>query len=172
VWEITKGSGIITPLVSFSGVHPTSLIMDSQGNLFGTTSGNEGPNGFVFEIVAGSNTATTLASFSGDNPGGLTMDAQGNLYGTFRNTVWELSSGSKIVATLATLDAGIGLNGSLTVGADGQIYGTTNSGGDYGDGSVFEVIKTPEPSSLVVSVGSILVGALSMKARRPPTLKP
>ena len=44
------------------------LIMDSSGNLYGTTSGGGASNdGTVFELAHGSGTITTLASFNGTN---------------------------------------------------------------------------------------------------------
>ena len=43
------------------------LIMDSSGNLYGTTSeGGASGDGTVFELATGSGTITTLASFNGD----------------------------------------------------------------------------------------------------------
>ena len=91
VFEIVKGSGTITTLASFNGTNgatPLSgLVLDSQGNLYGTTSqGGASNDGTVFEIVKGSNTITTLATFDGTNGAkpfaGLVLDGQGNLYGT------------------------------------------------------------------------------------------
>ena len=63
------------------------VIMDSSGNLYGTTlGGGTGGYGTVFEVAKGSGTITTLASFNGTNGadpfGGLIMDSSGNLYGT------------------------------------------------------------------------------------------
>src|SRR4051812_2767270 len=81
----------ITTLASFSGANGAgpyaAPIVDSHGNLFGTTS-NGGPfdKGTVYEVAAGSNTITTLASFNGSNSanpwGGLVADSRGNLFGT------------------------------------------------------------------------------------------
>jgi uncharacterized repeat protein (TIGR03803 family) len=93
VFEIAADTGVLTILHSFTGLDgsdPTGdLLIDSQGNLFGTTSGGGagGGGGTVFEIAAGTDALTTLYSFSGGAGGewpaaGLTMDANGNLYGT------------------------------------------------------------------------------------------
>ncbi len=80
VFEIAKGSGTITTLASFNGTNGAEplagLIMDSSGNLYGTTD-QGGPtwnpsagvhgDGTVFELAKGSGTITTLASFNGTN---------------------------------------------------------------------------------------------------------
>ena len=77
VFELAQGSGTITTLASFNGTNgdepEASLIMDSSGNLYGTTidggtSWNGTTNdgyGTVFELAKGSGTITTLASFTG-----------------------------------------------------------------------------------------------------------
>src|SRR5512135_2938487 len=67
LFELAAGSGTITTLASFNGANgaypEAGLIMDAQGNLYGTTSngGAFDDNGTVFELAAGSNTITTLA---------------------------------------------------------------------------------------------------------------
>jgi len=89
-----SATGTETVLHSFAGgtadgSHPqASLIMDSAGNLFGTTYDGGAKNvGTVFMISA-TGTETVLHSFAGDktdggNPqGALVMDSAGNLYGT------------------------------------------------------------------------------------------
>src|SRR6185437_10232861 len=85
-----------------------ALLMDANGNLFGTTlAGGPGGGGTVFELVhTGSGyTFQTLASFdindtvNGNTPfAGLTMDASGNLFGVTQSggpagsgTVFELA---------------------------------------------------------------------------------
>src|SRR5262249_40144098 len=131
------------------------------------TAYGDGPGGTLWKIVRGTNSVTTLATFT-QSPSGVTLDAQGNLFGTAGNTIWEFAKGSSTVRTLATIgnDNSIGVNGGLTLGTDGQLYGTTQAGGDYGDGSVF-VFSTPEPSSMVMTVIiSTLVGATALLKHR------
>src|SRR5262249_39322694 len=120
VFEIAEGSGTITTLASFNGPNgadpEAGLIMDSSGNLYGTTvlGGPESHGtspGTVFELAKGSNTITTLA-FIGDGSepsGGLIMDSSGNLYGTTerggasdRGSVFELAKGSNTITTLVS----------------------------------------------------------------------
>jgi uncharacterized repeat protein (TIGR03803 family) len=84
-----------TTVASFDGsdgaIPQGSLLMDANGDLFGTTS-SDGPNGggTIFEIAKTAdgyaNTPTTVASFDGDNgsrpTGSLIADANGDLFGT------------------------------------------------------------------------------------------
>ncbi len=91
VFKVAIGSGVVTSLASFDGVHGASpvgtLVIDGSGNLVGTTpAGGDSGLGTVFEVVAGSNSITNLISFSGLNGerprGGLLLDSNGNLFGT------------------------------------------------------------------------------------------
>ena len=92
VFELAQGSGTITTLASFGGSNGANpfagLIMDSSGNLYGTTESGGPPSGYgtVFKLAKGSKTITDLASFNGSNgacpEAGLIMDSSGNLYGT------------------------------------------------------------------------------------------
>ena len=64
VFEIVKRLANITTLASFNSANGASpyggLVLDSSGNLFGTTnSGGVGNYGTVFEIVKNSNSITT-----------------------------------------------------------------------------------------------------------------
>jgi len=145
------------------------LVRDAAGNLFGTTFEGRGSNcgqdyygcGVVFELSPndGSWTETVLYSFSagrdGANPyGGLVFDSAGNLYGTTSyggdknclcGTVFELSPGSSawtqtVIHTFRP-NSGDGAYpyAGLAVDAANNLYGTTNTGGVYGRGSVFKL---------------------------------
>ena len=91
VFELASGSSTITALASFNGTNGSEpfagLIMDSTGNLYGTTkTGGASGDGTVFELAKGSSTITDLVSFNGSNGSqpfaGLIMDSSGDLYGT------------------------------------------------------------------------------------------
>lgn len=168
VFEVAKGNNTITTLASFkgsNGAYPsTGLVMDSDGNLYGTTDGGGAygaGDGTVFELPKGSNTITTLASFNTSNgsyPSGLIIDSSSNLYGITLDggaygdgTVFELAKGSNTITTLASFNisggAYAGMYAGLVMDGNGNLYGTTYYGGAYGnylghsDGTVFELAK-------------------------------
>ena len=123
----------------FDGRYPTysSVIFDSQGNLYGTTVWGGADNyGEVFELspAGASWTEAVLFSFAnsdGAHPiSGLIMDPAGNLYGTTLfggangyGTVFELSPSGGGWTEQVIYDAG-GDSG-LTMDTAGNIYGTT-----------------------------------------------
>ncbi|HUB27074.1 MAG TPA: choice-of-anchor tandem repeat GloVer-containing protein [Tepidisphaeraceae bacterium] len=160
VFEIPKGNKAISPLASFDGTDgqnpQAGLVMDSSGNLYGTTSGGgTHDDGTIFEIVNGSNTITTLASFDGTdgaNPyDGVIMDSSGNLYGTAESggadglgDVFELPSGTGTISVLGSFDGtnGEGPASGLTIDSSGDLFGTTQFGGsNSNDGTVFEIVN-------------------------------
>ena len=155
VFELVHGSGTITTLASFNGDRRCNpfggLVMDSSGNLYGTTCGRRCGDGTVFELAQGSGKITTLASFNGTdgaNPkAALIMDSSGNLYGTTTGggasgdgTVFELANGSGTITTLASFN---GTDGALPIAglimdSSGNLYGTATGGGTSDNGTVFE----------------------------------
>lgn len=141
---------VLSSLASFNGgdgEHPLgALIMDSSGDLYGTTlDGGANNSGAVFEIAKGSTSVTTLASFSGEVPiGTLLMDADGNLYGIaggVYGSVFEIVNGSGVITTLADFDVNSGQipSGGLVMDSSGNLFGTTEQGGADDDGTVYEV---------------------------------
>ena len=173
VFELVKESGgysnSVTTLASFSdssyeGYPQAGLIMDSSGDLYGTTNGGPGYDGTVFELLATpgqgdgySNTATTLATFNGTN--GELPDAGLSAYLDEDGGVFELakqgSGYSNAATTLATFG---GLNGSVPIAGlimdgSGNLYGTTAGGGAYDDGTVFEIVAAPTVTGLSPTTG-------------------
>lgn len=103
---------------------------------------------------------TALHSFTGGPDGGepiagVAMDTAGNLYGaTYKGgtsglgVVYKLAhKGSGwVLSELYSFRSGAGGSvpiGGVTVGSDGNLYGTTTSGGQYGDGTVYELSPPP-----------------------------
>jgi uncharacterized repeat protein (TIGR03803 family) len=180
VFEIARTSaGYSAPitLASFNntnGAYPfAGLISDAAGNLFGTTSGGgAGGYGTVFEIAKTStgynSTPTTLWSFNytnGGNPYGLISDAAGDLFGTTQEggpndwgTVFEIAKTSTGYSTLTTLASFNLTNGGnphgLISDAAGDLFGTTQSGGANGYGTVFEIAKTGTGYSAPITLAS------------------
>lgn len=144
------------------GNTPTAgLILDAAGNLYGTSlTGGIHLYGTVFELIPGEDgtwTDKVLHSFGHSDDGAfpsanLIFDAAGNLYGTTENggtanggTVFELERNAEGGWTEKVLhNFGYGTDGrSPTAGlifdAAGNLYGTTESGGIHGAGTVFEI---------------------------------
>ena len=161
VIEIAKGGGTITTLASFSGSNGGNPMLaapteDAAGDLFGTTIyGGASGDGTVFEIAKGSGKITVLAAiFNGTNGslpyGGVVEDAAGNLFGTAYQggtsnygTVFEVVKGSGTITTVASFNNANGANplGGLIEDAAGNLFGTAYQGGNWYDGSVFEIAR-------------------------------
>lgn len=142
------------------GTFPSSaLILDSQGNLYGSASGQAHYPDVVYQLTPRSNgtwTESVLYQFpsgggNGDNPGELTFDAAGNIFGTTRfegvnleGTVFSLdrSSGWQ-ESLLLTFDGnnGLGPYGAITFDANGNLYGTTLGGGAHDSGLVYKLTR-------------------------------
>jgi uncharacterized repeat protein (TIGR03803 family) len=171
VFELPAGSHVIRTLASFSiidlnGFDPTALTRDSLGNFFGTTrSGGTFGFGTVFELPAGSHTIEALASFDGSgsdgvNPSGLIRDSKGNLFGTAvsggtsgHGTVFELPFGSQTIKALASFNGSNGASplAGLIRDGNGNLFGTAEVGGSFGQGAVF---KLPAASHSIIALTS------------------
>jgi uncharacterized repeat protein (TIGR03803 family) len=172
VFELVNSSGVYTEKVLYrftgspDGATPwAGVILDSAGNLFGTTRvGGANSFGTVFELVnsSGSYAETVLYSFGGAPDGGtpvagLVMDAAGNLEGTTQvggtsnfGTAFELvysrTAGTYTEKLLHSFEFsgtdGIEPMAGLATDSAGNLYGTTPSGGAADNGSVFELVNS------------------------------
>jgi uncharacterized repeat protein (TIGR03803 family) len=154
-----------------NGYYPIGgVVFDRNGNLYGTTlygGGEELCNGdygcgTVYELTPGAAgiwAHTLLYSFSGGDDGanplaGLALDGSGNLYGTTSlagahgdGTIFELTPNSAGTWDNTVLHAftggadGATPSAPLTFGPDGNLYGTTENGGAYGYGNVFQLTR-------------------------------
>jgi uncharacterized repeat protein (TIGR03803 family) len=153
-------------LLSFTGHNAggtpfSNLVMDSAGNLYGTTFyGGVNGYGTAFKLSRNPNGSwheSLLHPFQGGsdigNPwAGLTMDANGNLYGTttggilagfgsvFRltpkpNGGWQ----ETVLHTFTGNGDGAAPYGPVILDSAGNIYGMTHNGGGTNSGVVFEL---------------------------------
>ncbi len=160
-------AGKETVLHSFTGSDGaapgwTSLVMDKEANLYGIAESGGGGTcvqgcGTVYKLSK-SKKLTVLHIFAGGTGDGCfplgipVMDNDGNLYGTTEECggynvgiVWRISLAG--VETVLHDFTGTG-NGSTEGGyplagvvpdANGNLYGTTNAGGSYNAGTVYEL---------------------------------
>ena len=176
VFELTPASGSWneTTLSSFAdvdgGTPQASVIADSAGNLYGTTSqGGTAGFGTVFELIHSGSGWQEKTLYNFTSGGGtysvhsaLIFDDAGNLFGETVNggasnlgTVYELSPAAggnwaeKVLFTFTGSKTGVEPGGGLIFDANGNLYGTTRYGGNNhpagcgsGCGTVFEL--TPE----------------------------
>ncbi|HEV3278666.1 MAG TPA: choice-of-anchor tandem repeat GloVer-containing protein [Terriglobia bacterium] len=192
VFKITP-SGALTTLYSFcsqsgcaDGANPNAgLVQATNGNFYGTTyGGGVDGNGTVFQITP-SGTLTTLYTFcsqsgcaDGADPyrAALVQAADGSFYGTTANggangggTVFRITS-SGTLRTLYSFCARSSCTdgeypyAALVQDTNGNLYGTTSSGGANGRGTVFSIsvglgpfVET-QPTSTKVGAGVRILG--------------
>ena len=133
----------LTTLVQFvgsNGNYPThNLLIDSSGNLYGSTSsGGINGAGTVFEVIGANHTSLlNLANYQG---GFLVADSAGNIYGSDNGTIFKLSGSPN--KALAVLNSTVG-SSTLVIGPDGGLYGVSGGGTTASSwGKVFELSGT------------------------------
>jgi uncharacterized repeat protein (TIGR03803 family) len=152
------------------GGQPNGLFSASDGALYGTAM-NGGTNGFgsLFKFTT-NGTLATLYSFTGGsdqaNPNStLVQDGSGLLYGTTASqttnqdgTVFETTTAGSLT-TLAFFDSTNGQSpNGVTFGADGNLYGVCNQGGEFNTGTFFEVNPTNGALGMLNSCDAVTTG--------------
>jgi uncharacterized repeat protein (TIGR03803 family) len=151
------GTGFTT-LYSFTsgndGANPTAnLIEGTDGRLYGTAEfGGANSFGTVFALNLNGTGFTTLYSFTSGSDGALPsasliQGTDGRLYGTAQSggtigfgTVFAvIPDGTGFTTLYSFTDGNDGANpiGSLIQATDGRLYGTAESGGTTGNGTMF-----------------------------------
>ncbi len=159
VFQITPG-GTETVIYSFDGSagdgrNPhSSLLQATDGNFYGTTLlGGANGKGTVYRVTT-SGVYTTLYSFgtsAGDGASpyaGLIQASDGNFYGTTHaggangeGTVFRVTPSGLLTTLYSFTGAGDGGNPFAAVlqGRDGNFYGSTESDGANGQGTLFQL---------------------------------
>ena len=148
VYQLTPG-GTVTTLHNFNfsvdGCDPTSgLILASDGNLYGTTEYS------IFKITLGG-TFTLLYMQATGGPhllNAMIQASDGNFYGTSsqggsnqQGTIFKLTPSGTLTVLLnfPNTQIGTGPKAPLIQASDGNLYGTTSSGGAGSSGTVFKM---------------------------------
>lgn len=169
VWELPSGSSTVNTIATFNetngSVPEGSLVVDSNGNVFGATQyggafnngGTPQGLGTVYEIGNDSGTATDIASFDGTDgqypQGGVVADSSGDLIGVAsagddttnyspgEGDVFELIKGTTTITPIANFNNTDGRDpvGTLSVNSSGDLFGTTYDGGASQSGTAFEL---------------------------------
>lgn len=139
------------------------LVQDARGNLYGTTNnGTEYGTGSVYELTHGQSSwiMNALVEFRRDGNGyspaaRLTLGPDGAFYGTTAyggsqacgngcGTIFRLnraSSGLTVIYRFSGQSDGSTPLGALSFDGAGNMYGTTQTGGVGGNGTVFKLIR-------------------------------
>jgi len=163
LYRITSSGGF-TLLYSFDGTNGanpySSLVQGTDGNFYGTAilGGPAGTTcdpfgcGTIFKMTPQGKVTTLYAFTDGPDGGGpaapLFQSTDGNFYGTTQvggitsrwGTVFKITSQGKLTVlhTFSALDGQSPIAG-VTLGSDGNLYGTASLGGYWGYGVVYRI---------------------------------
>ena len=163
--SVASGSGaaLSTFTSAADGQTPASTpILGLDGNLYGTTyAGGSNGTGTLYKVTP-AGVRTVLHAFGGGTDGstvlgGLVQAADGTLYGTTSNggsatngTVFKATTAG-VVTVIHSFTGGAGgavPYAGVSIGQDGNLYGTTAFGGSYNKGTVFRVTPSGERTVL------------------------
>ncbi len=160
-------TGRYTILHAFSGGADgggpiAGVILDSAGNLYGTTTtGGAGGTGLVYKLDT-SGKETVLYSLGATPQAGVIRDAAGNLYGTtidggtaHSGNVYRVGAAGQ-VTVLYSFSPGTDGNfpyAGVIGDSAGNLYGTTSKGGASGSGIVYELNTSGQETVLYTFTG-------------------
>ncbi|MEO1713852.1 MAG: choice-of-anchor tandem repeat GloVer-containing protein, partial [Bacteroidota bacterium] len=151
--------------IDFAGDQPNRMkLAELNGVLYGTTfRGGKEQDGVLFSYEMANGTYSVLHNFDGDNtgnsPNGSVAIANSKVYGSTWYNGPNGASGTLFAYDIA-LDSfylvelfdGVLTNGGATTmitGSDGNIYGTMQDYGSFGDGLLFKVDPTTDVFSIL-----------------------
>jgi uncharacterized repeat protein (TIGR03803 family) len=150
IWKYSPTGGFTTLFAPSTGPGFNGVILDSQGNLWGSTgSGGTNGNGTIFEFTTAGvfNTVFDFDGTNGAGPNPLVFDSQGNLWGSTGGggtngdgTLFKYSPASGDLTNPLDFTGGSTTEpvGSVTFDSQGNLYGVTYGGGTDGFGSLWE----------------------------------
>lgn len=158
IFRITT-NGTLTGLASFNytnGAQPTAVIQAADGSLWGTTYvGGASGDGTAFRATTNGALASVVSFSYTNGPGlpyaGLVQTPDGNFWGTTyeggaygNGLVYEMTPAGTVTTIYSFTGQSDGAHpaAALTLGNDGNFYGTTAFGGAFQAGTVFRL--TPE----------------------------
>jgi uncharacterized repeat protein (TIGR03803 family) len=147
------GTDIATP--------QNGLLMGRDGNYYGVTAGfAQGSDimGSIYQL-APAGKLTVVHTFYGSStdynyPGPLAIGNDGNFYGaTYTGTIFQMTPSGTFTVLHDGNDQGpytgndnnidgLDIGSVLTLGSDGNFYGTTGSGGEFSGGEIFRITPT------------------------------
>lgn len=168
-FRMTAG-GTMTILAHFpatAGSPEGSLIEGGDGHFYGMTpTGGALGSGTVFRLTS-AGVLSTVVNFdftTGAYPdGALVKGADGSLYGLTQaggafsgGTAFKVSTGGTFTALVDFESTTTGSNptGALTLGTDGNFYGSTKYGGSTDNGTVFQMTPAGVVTTLVEFAGA------------------
>lgn len=171
VFKLSR-TGVLTTLHAFTGGADGEIPQGTpvlRGNaLFGTTqanliNGSGSAGGAIYEVTT-SGMETTLASLTGKlgnrygfGPAAGLLRIGNEYYGvtafgpqTANGAVFQINAAGKmkLLHVFNSYSEGIVPFGTLVADASGNLYGTTDTGGAFGDGTIFKV--TPQGTATVL----------------------
>lgn len=173
IFKITP-TGAFTLLHAFTGAdggEPGGLTLGPDGNFYGTTSGGQayGANGSIVTYastifrITPTGVLTTIYTFGGSSSAltfaRLTLSTDGSFYGESKSAIFKVTPTGTLTTLYSFGSGGVGPSGGLTLGPDGNFYGTASSSGSSGNGTIFKATPTGILTTLYSSAFGVMAGS-------------